>query len=368
MKAIFTLGLGLLSAAQALPSARAAASSTVDGTRFSIDGKTGYFAGTNSYWIGFLTNDKDVDTTLDHIASSGLKILRVWGFNDVNTKPGAGTVWFQLLSSSGSQINTGADGLERLDYVVQSAEQRGVKLIINFVNYWDDYGGINAYVKAFGGTKENWYTNADAQAQYKKYIEAVVSRYSASDAVFAWELANEPRCKGCSTDIIYKWATDISAYIRSLDSSHMITLGDEGFGIPGDTTYPYQYTEGTDFVKNLDIKDLDFATFHMYPDSWGVPYTFGEGWITSHAAACKAAGKPCLLEEYGAKASCDIQKPWQQASLALAADGISGDLFWQWGDQLSSGQTHDDGNTVYYGSELATCLVTDHVDAINAAS
>jgi mannan endo-1,4-beta-mannosidase len=267
MKAIFTLGLGLLSAVQALPSARAAASATVDGTRFSIDGKTGYFAGTNSYWIGFLTNNKDVDTTLDHIASSGLKILRVWGFNDVNAKPAAGTVWFQLLSSSGSQINTGADGLQRLDYVIQAAEARGVKLIINFVNYWDDYGGMNAYVKALGGTKEQWFTNEQAQAQYKKYIAAVVGRYAKSDAVFAWELANEPRCKGCSTDVIFKWATDISAYIRSLDASHMITLGDEGFGLPGDTTYPYQTSEGVDFVKNLAIKDLDFGTFHMYPDS-----------------------------------------------------------------------------------------------------
>jgi mannan endo-1,4-beta-mannosidase len=276
MKAIFTLALGLLSAAYALPSTRAAAAATVNGTRFSIDGKTGYFAGTNSYWIGFLTNNKDVDTVLDHISSSGLKILRVWGFNDVNTKPGAGMVWFQLLSGSSSQINTGADGLQRLDYVVQSAEKRGVKLIINFVNYWDDYGGINAYVKAFGGTKESWYTNTRAQDQYKKYIQAVVSRYSKSNAVFAWELANEPRCKGCNTDVIYKWATDISAYIRSLDSNHMITLGDEGFGLPGDTTYPYQYGEGTDFVKNLRIKNLDFGTFHMYPDSCAYPFIFAQ--------------------------------------------------------------------------------------------
>lgn len=38
----------------------------------------------------------------------------------------------------------------------------------------------------------------------------------------------------------------------------------------------------------------------------------------------------------------------------------------QWGDQLSTGQTHNDGFTIYYGSSLATCLVTDHVRAINA--
>jgi mannan endo-1,4-beta-mannosidase len=200
--------------------------------------------------------------------------LRVWAFNDVNAKPPSDTVWFQLLSSAGSQINTGADGLQRLDYVVQSAEKRGVKLIINFVNNWNDYGGMNAYVKAFGGTKEGWYTNSQAQEQYKKYIKAVISRYANSSAVFAWELANEARCHGCSTDVIYKWATDISAYIRSLDSTHMITLGDEGFGLPGDTSYPYGYSEGVDFVKNLGIKDLDFGTFHMYPDSCAMPLFF----------------------------------------------------------------------------------------------
>ena len=138
MRSILSLGLGLLSVVASLPTA--AARATANGTRFSIDGETKYFAGTNSYWIGFLTNDKDVDLVMGNIAKSGLKILRVWGFNDVNSTPGSGTVWFQQLSSSGSQINTGANGLQRLDAVVRSAEKNGVKLIINFVNYWDDYG------------------------------------------------------------------------------------------------------------------------------------------------------------------------------------------------------------------------------------
>ncbi|KAK4189477.1 mannan endo-1,4-beta-mannosidase A, partial [Podospora australis] len=356
MKSILALGLGLLSLATAQTSFPKA-----DGTRFNIDGKTGYFAGTNSYWISFLTNNRDVDLVLDHLQTSGLKILRIWGFNDVNSRPNSGTVWFQLLQSSGSQINTGADGLQRLDYIVKSAEQRGVKLIINFVNYWDDYGGMKAYTTAFGGSKEGWYTNARAQEQYKKYIAAVVSRYVNSPAIFAWELANEPRCKGCNTDVIFKWATDISNYVRSLDPNHMITLGDEGFGLAGATTYPYQYGEGTDFAKNLGVKNLDFGTFHMYPQHWGVPNSFGAGWIRDHAAACKKAGKPCMLEEYGVSTDqCNVQKGWQAASRQLATEGMSSDLFWQWGDQLSSGRTHNDGFTIYYGSSQATCLVTDH--------
>lgn len=254
-------------ATQAQSVAAAGRFASTNGTLFTIDGVTKYFAGSNSYWISFLTSDADVDLVMSHFAGAGLKIFRIWGFNDVTSAPSGGTVWYQQLSASGSRINTGANGLRRLDAVVAAAERRGVKLIVNFVNNWDDYGGYSAYVKAFGGTKEGWYTNAKAQAQYRAYIKEVVGRYRNSSAIFAWELANEPRCKGCSTDVIYNWADSASAYVKSLDPDHMVTLGDEGMGLPGGTSYPYQYSEGVDFVKNLAIKTLDFGTFHWYPQS-----------------------------------------------------------------------------------------------------
>ncbi|KEY64236.1 hypothetical protein S7711_09029, partial [Stachybotrys chartarum IBT 7711] len=297
----------------------------------------------------FLTNDADVNLVMDHIQQSGLRILRIWGFNDVNTRPSGNQVWFQYLSSSGSEINTGPYGLQRLDVVVRAAETRGIKLIINFVNNWNDYGGFNAYMTAFGGTRQQWFTNTAAQAQYRAYIRAVVSRYLGSRAILAWELANEPRCPSCSTDIIYNWARDTSAYIKSLDPNHLVTLGDEGFGLPGDGSYPYGYSEGSDFARNLNITTLDFATFHLYPESWGTTYEWGNAWVRSHAALCAAANKPCLFEEYGATdADCATQGRWQDTSLAAA--GMAGDAFWQYGDTISTGTSHDDGHTVYYGS------------------
>ena len=169
---------------------------TTNGLLFEIDGVTTYFAGTNCYWCGFLTDNGDVDKVFEDMAAAGLKIIRVWGFNDVNTIPEDGTVWYQYLSASGSEINTGENGLQRMDYVVESAEAHGLKLIINFVNNWDDYGGMSAYANAFGRSPR-WYLNTASQEQYRKYIEAVVSRYADSPAVFAWELANEPRCEHC---------------------------------------------------------------------------------------------------------------------------------------------------------------------------
>lgn len=220
---------------QATPSASATPSPTpgdgsfasTNGLQFVIDGETGYFAGSNSYWIGFLTNNADVDLVFTHMKEAGLRILRVWGFNDVNEKPADGTVWFQMHADGQSTINTGADGLQRLDYVVQSAEKHGIKLIVNFVNYWNDYGGMNAYVQAYGGSDNtDFYASEDMQAAYRAYIKAVVSRYLDSPAIFAWELANEPRCQGCAPSVLHDWIDSTSQYIKSLDSKHMTCIGD----------------------------------------------------------------------------------------------------------------------------------------------
>jgi mannan endo-1,4-beta-mannosidase len=60
---------------------------TIDGYKFKLDGVTRYWAGTNAYWLPFQTNDADVDLVLDHMSAEELRILRIWGFNDVQTIP-----------------------------------------------------------------------------------------------------------------------------------------------------------------------------------------------------------------------------------------------------------------------------------------
>lgn len=337
----------------------------ISGRSFDIDGHTGYFAGTNSYWIGFLMNNTDVDLVMSHLQISGLKVLRVWGFNIATSTPSSSTVWYQrLVPGSSPAINTGATGLERLDYVVKSAEAHNIKLIINFNNNWADYGGVPAYMTYYNVTQKQWYTDRSSQATYQAYIKAVVSRYTDSTAIFAWELMNEPRCRECPTSVLTSWAKTTSAYIKSLDSNHLVALGDEGFNpSAGDGTYPYQTGEGVAFADNLAISTIDFGTYHMYPDSWGVNRTtWSKEWIHQHSITCLAANKPCILEEYGAANNVTIESAWQQT--ALTTNGTSGDMFWQYGDTLSTGPTSDDGNTIYYGSSLWKSLVTDHITAI----
>jgi mannan endo-1,4-beta-mannosidase len=194
-----------------------------------------------------------------------------------------GSVWFQSFpNGSEPEINTGANGLQRLDYVVRAAEKRGIRLLIPFVNNWNDYGGVKAYYQWCLGrsdessiTKANWYNNDKCQSQYRKYVKTVVSRYLNSPAIFAWELANEPRCSGCNVSVVTEWAKKSARYIKNLDPIHMVAVGDEGFGLKvtdkDSTSYPYQFDEGTDFASLLSIPDIDFGTFHLYPDHCKLP-------------------------------------------------------------------------------------------------
>jgi mannan endo-1,4-beta-mannosidase len=339
---------------------------STSGTSFVIDGKQQYFAGTNTYWIGFQTNNADVDLVMKNIASSGMKVLRVWGFNDVTSE--TDQVYYQSFINGEAKINTGANGLERLDYVVNSAEENGVKLIINFVNNWTDYGGMAAYFEYAGITSNaEWYTSEKAQVQYQAYIKAVVSRYSSSPAIFAWELANEPRCNGCDLKVMADWVATSAAYVKSLDSEHMVTTGEEGFGLEGDGSYPYTFGEGGDFNATCADANIDFCVYHLYPESWGTDANaeeWGNEWIKSHAKVCEALGKPCVLEEFGFSNTCSVELAWETTALATKATG--GDMFWQYGDTLSTGQTHQDGNTVYVNDTLWKCMVTPHIEAIQS--
>jgi len=347
------------------------ANAKVSGRLFDIDGKVQYFAGSNAWWLAHLSKDSDVDITLKEVANTGYKILRVWAFGDVNTIPDPSTpdpnsVYFQILNSTGSYINYGANGLQRLDYVVSSAEKYGIKLVLPFVNNWGDYGGLAAYGTAFGSNATTFYTNAAAQKAYKAYVKTIVTRYAKSSAIFAWELCNEPRCNGCSSSVITNWASEISRYIKSLDPGHLVTLGDEGWLTPkdgyGDGSYAYSGAEGVDFAANLKIPTLDYGVLHLYPNSWGYNYTWGVEWIQQHDAIGKAVGKPVILEEYGTpfpNNHTQTEAPWQAAVLA---GGLAADQIWQFGtyDMSVPGSSISDVNTIFYNDTEYKTLGREH--------
>ncbi|KAG8769644.1 hypothetical protein FRC20_004373 [Serendipita sp. 405] len=340
----------------------------VDGQKFKVDGVTFNAVGTNAYWLAQLGSSSLIQSAFSEIASSGATVVRTWGFNDVTSPSGT---YYQLWSGSTPTINYGADGLQKFDQVVAAAKAAGIRLVVPFTGNWGDYGGMDRYITQIlggGQAHSNFYTNSAIKTAYKNYVKAFVGRYVNEPTIMSWQLANEPRCNGCSTSIITNWATEMSAYVKSLDPNHLVSLGDEGFfNQPGNPSYPYQGGEGVDFAANMGISTLDYGTFHMYITPWGISdaQSWGVQWINDHASVQKSSNKPVIIEEYGLTSS-DRNSVYQAWWNAVLSSGLAGDQYWQ-AATTASGSGYNDGYGISPSDSLFPA-VKAHSAAMKARS
>lgn len=325
-----------------------------------MNGATFNAVGTNAYWLAQLSSTALITQAFTEIAEAGTTVVRTWGFNDVTSASGT---YYQLWTNGVPTINTGADGLAKFDIVVAQAKAAGIRLVVPLTNNWTDYGGMDLYISQLLGSGQahsNFYTNAQVQAAYKNYVNTFVSRYKNEPTIMAWELANEPRCNACAASVLSTWASTMSAYIKSIDSNHLVALGDEGFfNEPGNASYPYQGGEGVDFTANLAISTFDYGTFHLYPISWGVSsgyQAWGVQWIADHVTVQNSANKPVIMEEYGVTTSdqATVYAAWWSQ---IETSGLSGDQYWQAGTS-ASGSGYNDGYAIFPTDALFAAVQT----------
>ena len=67
-------------------------------------------------------------------------------------------------------------------------------------------------------------------------------------------------------------------------------------------------SQGCDFLRNHSSPNIDFATIHLWPDSWLAQATdekrihFARRWINCHVDVCQQRlNKPLVLAEFGWK-------------------------------------------------------------------
>nr|GAT54900.1 predicted protein [Mycena chlorophos] len=288
---------------------------TTNGVQFELDGEPFAFVGSNSY------NSSELHQTP---VETGLTYYQVWEDND----------WI---------LNEGSQGFERLDTVLEIAAEFDMRLILTFTNNWVGYGGMELYIDHIlpgTSTHDVFYTDEEMIASYQRYVRTIVERYKDSATVFAWEMMNEARCLGdlpsgpdCSAQsrTIPNWYKLQSDYIRSLDPHHLITTGGEGhFNWDNSTLiddYNFNGEAGEDFDYDLTFENVDFGTYHLYPQSWypdgnfplgGGAEGWGLFWIQAHANSAKKVGKPVVLEEFGVTPQSNqtlIYPSWVQLAL-----------------------------------------------------
>ncbi|KIP12426.1 glycoside hydrolase family 5 protein [Phlebiopsis gigantea 11061_1 CR5-6] len=394
---------------------------TTKGTQFELDGKPFAFVGANSYWLPLLLTQTDVEKTFSTMAKAGVKVLRTWGFNAINDTELAGAkesglTYYQVWNSSTYALNTGSQGLERLDNVIETAGKYGIKIILAFTNNWVGYGGSDLYIDWISGatTHDVFFTDSRIVSAYQSYVRTIVERYKSSPNIFAWELMNEARCSSDSfpsgplctpasgAQSLTKWYKQQSDFVKNLDPNHLVTTGGEGhffwthprtYWSNGQLISDYNWNgqAGEDFDRNLQIPNIDFVTYHLYPQSWypeldfpGSNWTaasWGLEWISDHINAGNKANKPVILEEFGVgglenkteiyptwvQHALDTKHaimPWQFGELGLTEDG--GNRIIKYADAILNGASPNDGNT-FYSNQTAVWNIFTRAAKIQAS-
>lgn len=342
----------------AVSSAQTSGFVTVSGNKFYLDGNEFYFMGTNNYYMHY-KSQRMVDDVFNDMQAMGLTVLRMWGFMD-----GPGQEGVTMQSAPGIYEES---GFKKMDYAIYKAGQMGIKLVIPFVNYWDDFGGMKQYAQWFGeSSKEAFYTNPQIKQAYKNYVQYVLNRvntytgvaYKNDPAIMAWELANEPRAQSDpSGNTLVQWADEMSTFIKSIDSNHLVAVGDEGFyGIAGHHSYPYSNYEGVDWKRLTALPNIDYGTFHLYPDHWNQSAAWGTQWIIDHVEDSVVLNKPVVLEEFGYQNLGMRDQVYADWMDALIDKGGAGAQFWILTGEQDDGSLYPDydGFRVVYPSTTAS--------------
>ncbi|KAH6796227.1 hypothetical protein C2S51_037213 [Perilla frutescens var. frutescens] len=244
-----------------------------------LNGSPFYANGFNAYWLMYVASDPSqrnkISSAFQEAANHSLIIARTWAFSDGGYSP--------LQHSPGSYNEQMFQGL---DYVISEAQKHGIKLILSLVNNYNDSGGKKQYVSWARNQGQNilsdddFFTNSLAKEYYKNHIKAVLTRqnsitgiaYKDDPTIMAWELMNEPRCTSDpSGNTVQAWIAEMAAYLKSIDHNHLLEAGLEGFYGESDRHKQRNnpnFQVGTDFLRNNQIPEIDFATVHSYPDQW----------------------------------------------------------------------------------------------------
>ena len=315
------LGLGC-----GIPAVRAPSNASEPTPTFEVDGAPLCFIGANNYYLSYKPRAM-VDDVLEGARAMGVKVVRVWGFIDrgsldgrVPSIDGDGSKdghYFQAWDPALRRpiYNDGPTGLGGLDYTMVKARQLGLKIVLVLTNNWHEFGGMDQYLAWYGlGSHQDFYTSREVREAYRGWLFHLVTHvneltnlpYRDDPTLFAWELANEPRgLTGTPDGVITGWAAAMSSYLKSLDPRHLVAVGDEGFLQGGSDHWTYHANNGVDHRALTALPDIDYGTFHLYPETWGTGFGWAERWIDDHLRVARALGKPTVLEEYGLKVERD---------------------------------------------------------------
>lgn len=327
------------------------------------------------------------DDLLENAAQMGVKVIRAWAFNAIGSltigrekeeardrrrdlvpsvnpereRESFFQYWDEKTGSS--KVNEGENGIQRLDYAVKAAKERGMRLLLVLTNNWGEYGGAAQYNLWHNASfHDDFFSSEKTREEYKKWVSFLLNRvnpltnvrYKDEPAIFGWELINEIRCQGCveigtcphckdckkarpvapaavasassssssfrslsspvvsssssssssssavcTTEKTTKWVEEMAAFVHSLDANHLVGVGDEGF-LHSKERNEWGYDgREGDHEALVSLSSVDFAMVHTYPNNWQRDAAWISGWVDDHLKIGQRLDKPVLFEEFG---------------------------------------------------------------------
>ena len=300
-----------------------------------------------------VTGPAMVRQILDKAKQQGLNVLRTWG-HPVSKE-------YALASAPGVYNEMVFRGL---DYLLDECRKRGIRVLLVLTDNWQPVGGADQFLGWGRGdamVHEDFFSDPKVKELYKQHVRTFLTRvntingieYRNDPTIFALDLINEPRCYRCG-GVLAEWIEEMASWVKSIDSNHLLTVGEEGFypnheetGVterqlvanPQGAT-SWAFWEGQHFSRDHSSSFIDFTAIHLWIHNWEDPTeSFARRWLQQHIADSAVLQKPLLLEEFGAWGAEEFGKQrtaWYKLIYDILAGDVrqggptAGALFWQW--------------------------------------
>ncbi len=273
-----------------------------DGPRFVVGGTNFYFCGAN---IEYLQTESDAvgEECFAWATNVHLQAIRTWAMQEgkpYSFQPQRG-VWNELM-------------FEHMDRVIAMAGHHGIRLMLGLLDNWAHNGGIFQYVhwvvkehpetvntnlnKEGVEYHDQFWTNAYCRQWYRDYVTRLLTRtntitgvvYKDDPTIMGFEIVNEPRCESdFSGRTIHNWLNEMSDYVRSIDTNHLLGNGEEG-----------------GYVNTYDFADT--VPWESYPDNY---YHYGAYAIGSSTCDLYGCGRGHGVDYLSDNRSAATYVTWQ---------------------------------------------------------
>lgn len=327
---------------------------TTQRNRFEVDGKPFRFVGAN---VAVMYRDEDraaMPETLRQAAQSGMGVVRVWAYGEGGPDdigPLADFAdWPRTHPFRWAPGQWNEEAFVHLDRVLAEAQRNNLRVQLCLTNWWRDTGGVTQYLRWAGindaadasfpfGINPNramlFYTNETTRRLYREHLEKVVTRrntvtgvlYRDDPTILGWELMNEAQAITGRWHERRAWIAEMSSYLKSLDSNHLITPGAWGYRTAD---------ERREWLADHRLKTIDYCDVHNYPREDANSFVESpealHEFIDNRAAAAFSLAKPLVLGEFGIGPNGFngvSQRDWYREFFdANLRAGAAGAMFW----------------------------------------